>query len=256
MRWGAEVTYSIIGRDGRTGEIGVAVASRFFACGALVPHVGPRTAVATQAFVNPLWGVEGLRRLEAGEMAGEVLADFVARDGGQAIRQCHMMDATGRIAAHTGADCVDWAGHRTGGDHSVAGNMLVGQAVIDATFETFADRNDLDLPHRLLAAMRAGEAAGGDRRGRQAAGLKVHRGQAYAHLDLRVDDHGDPLSELDRLLDVAAERYLHLVDALPTEEDFSGATDRAPIDAAIVADERRRREAGRASRSLARPGGV
>lgn len=244
------MTYSIIAHDPKSGEIGLAVASRFFAAGAAVPYVGARCAVATQAFVNPIWGVEGRARLAAGESAEEVLADLTSRDAGRAIRQCHMMDAAGSFAAHTGAECVDWAGHQVGRHHSVAGNMLVGEEVVRATFETYLDATG-SMAERLLAAMEAGEAAGGDRRGRQAAGLVVHRGQDYPFLDLRVDDDADPLAELRRLLDVADERYLHVAGAMPTAENFSGTTDRAPIDRAIAEAEARRRAEGRVSRSRA-----
>ena len=245
------MTYSIIARDLGTGEIGIIVASRFFACGAAVPYVGRRVAVATQAFVNPLWGTEGRRRLEAGEAADALLAEFGRRDAGRDIRQCHMMDAAGNFAAYTGAECVDWAGNQIGAHHSVAGNMLAGPEVVRATFDTYADRGDLPMAQRLLAAMRAGEDAGGDKRGRQAAGMVIHRGQDHAYLALRADDHSDPLTELDRLLDVAGERYLHVADAMPTRDDFSGTTDRAPIDAAITIAEKTRKSAERPSQSHA-----
>tara|TARA_R110002049_G_scaffold203654_1_gene374230 strand:- start:27515 stop:28276 length:762 start_codon:yes stop_codon:yes gene_type:complete len=245
------MTYSIIARDPGTGEIGIIVASRFFACGAAVPYLGRRVAVATQSFVNPLWGTEGRRRLEAGETANGLIAEFSARDAGRDIRQCHMMDAAGNFAAYTGADCVDWAGHQIGTHHSVAGNMLAGPDVVRATFDTYVGRSDLAMPQRLLAAMRAGEDAGGDKRGRQAAGLVIHRGQDHAYLDLRADDHADPLAELDRLLDVAGERYLHVADAMPTQNDFSGTTDRGPIDAAIARAEAARKSAGQPSQSHA-----
>lgn len=245
------MTYSIITRDPGTGEIGVIVASRFFACGAVVPYVGRRVAVATQSFVNPLWGTEGRRRLEAGETAEALIAEFATRDAGRDIRQCHMMDAAGNFAAHTGADCVEWGGHQMGTHHSVAGNMLAGPQVLRATFDTYANRSDLAMPQRLLAAMRAGEDAGGDKRGRQAAGLVIHRGQDHAYLDLRTDDHADPLTELERLLDTAGERYLHMADAMATHDNFSGTTDRGPIDAAIAQAEETRKSAGRRSQSRA-----
>ncbi|EYD70435.1 DUF1028 domain-containing protein [Limimaricola hongkongensis] len=244
------MTYSIIAHDRETGEIGVAVASRFFAAGAAVPYVGARCAVATQAFVNPVWGVEGRARLAAGESAEAVLADLASRDAGRAIRQCHMMDADGSFAAHTGADCVDWAGHLLGDHHSVAGNMLAGEEVVRATFDAYLGASG-PMAERLLAAMEAGEAAGGDKRGRQAAGLVVHRGQDYPYLDLRADDDADPLAELRRLLDVADERYVHVAGAMPTAENFSGLTDRAPIDRAIAEAEARRAREGRVSRSRA-----
>ncbi len=245
------MTYSIIAREPDTGEIGIIVASRFFACGAAVPYVGRRVAVATQAFVNPLWGTEGRRRLETGETAQTVLDEFATRDAGRDIRQCHMMDTAGNFAAHTGAACVDWAGHRSGTYHSVAGNMLAGPQVVQATFDAYAAAPEMPLAARLIAAMRAGEMAGGDKRGKQAAGLVIHRGQDHAYLDLRADDHADPLSELERLLDVAGERYLHVADAMPTRDDFSGSTDRGPIDMAIANAERERLRAGMTSRSFA-----
>jgi len=245
------MTWSLIARDPASGALGIAVASRFFARGSLVPHVGPAAAFATQAFVNPVWGTEGLRRLGAGEAADALLADLVARDAGAAQRQAHALDARGGGAAHTGAECVPWAGHVTGQGLSVAGNMLEGPQVIEDTARVFADRADLDFPDRMLAAMQAGEDAGGDRRGRQAAGLRIHRGQAHPWLDLRADDHADPLAELRRLLAVARERYLMVAEIMPTAENFSGAPDRSDTDRRIAEAERARIATGRASASFA-----
>ncbi|MEO0670040.1 MAG: DUF1028 domain-containing protein [Pseudomonadota bacterium] len=244
------MTYSLIARDS-DGSIGLIVASKFFACGAVVPFVSDTVAVASQAFCNPVWGTEGLSRMMAGEAAQDVLDDLVARDGGRAIRQAHMMDAQGRFAAHTGADCVDWAGHLIAADHSVAGNMLAGPRVIEATSEAYAQGADLPFAARLIAAMQAGEVAGGDKRGRQAAGLVIHRGQRHAWLDLRADDHADPLAELERLWDVAQERYVHFAKGMPTAERFSGLPTRDGIDADIAAAEARRKAEGRPSRSHA-----
>ncbi|MDK3018190.1 DUF1028 domain-containing protein [Pseudodonghicola flavimaris] len=232
------MTYSIVARDPATGHLGIAVASRFFAVGAVVPHLHASGAVATQAFVNPMWGVEGAERLKAGESAATVLADFIARDTGHRQRQAHMIDADNRIAAHTGADCVDWAGHCCAEGISVAGNMLAGPAVIEDTLACYLDNPDRPFAERLLLAMRAGEAAGGDKRGRQSAALRIHHGQDYPWLDIRSDDHPDPLSELERLLEVASERYLIFSRAFGTRDNFSGTTDRTEIDRAIAARER------------------
>ncbi|MEM9247413.1 MAG: DUF1028 domain-containing protein [Pseudomonadota bacterium] len=248
------MTYSIAARDPQTGQYGIAVASRFFAVGALVPCIRPgRAAVATQAFVSPLWGIEAADRLGAGEAAADVVADLVARDLGQAQRQIHAVDSSGASAAHTGAACVPWCGHRLGDGVSVAGNMLAGEAVVADTLETYLSHADLPFAERLLTAMAAGEAAGGDKRGKQSAALRIHRTEAYPWLDLRADDHADPLAELWRLYDVAQERYLHVADAMPTADNFSGTTDRTPIDAAIAAEEARRAREGRKTRSFATP---
>ncbi|MEO0503216.1 MAG: DUF1028 domain-containing protein [Pseudomonadota bacterium] len=244
------MTYSLIARDS-DGSIGLIVASKFFACGAVVPFLSDTVAVASQAFCNPVWGTEGRARMMAGEAAQDVLDDLVARDEGRAIRQAHMMDGQGRFAAHTGADCVDWAGHLIAADHSVAGNMLTGPRVIEATSEAYAQGSDLSFATRLIKAMQAGEAAGGDKRGRQAAGLVIHRGQSHAWLDLRADDHADPLGELERLWDVAQERYVHFAKGMPTAERFSGLPTRDGIDAGIAEAEARRKAEGRASRSHA-----
>ncbi|WP_299678817.1 DUF1028 domain-containing protein [uncultured Roseobacter sp.] len=248
------MTYSIVARDPSTGDLGIAVASRFFAVGALVPHIrGGRCAVATQAFVNPLWGIEAADRMAVGEAASAVLADLVARDGGEAQRQAHMIDAAGDIAAHTGEDCIDWCGHVSGEDVSVAGNMLAGEAVIVETLAAYQSAADLPFAERLLTAMEAGELAGGDKRGKQSAALRIHRGEDYPWLDLRADDHADPLPELRRLYDVAQERFLHVAHVMPRRDDFSGLTDRAPLDAAIAEEDRRRAQEGRGSRSFATP---
>lgn len=247
------MTYSILAHDAASGQIGIAVASRFFACGSLVPYAGATAAVASQAFVNPLWGVEGLARLSAGETADTVMADFISRDAGQSIRQAHMIDTKGGIAQHTGADCVPWAGHTAGRDVSVAGNMLTGPEVVSETLRAYQENADMPFGERLLAAMQAGEDAGGDKRGRQAAALVIHAGQPYPALDLRVDDHADPLSEVRRLFAVSEERLKFFSMGLATTDNFSGLTDRSPIDEAIQADEARRKAGNIRSQSHARP---
>lgn len=244
------MTYSLIARDA-DGSIGLVVASKFFACGALVPYLSGSVAVASQAFCNPVWGTEGRARLMAGETAEHVLADLVARDEGRAIRQAHMMDAEGGFCAHTGDDCIDWAGHLLAADHSVAGNMLAGPPVIAATSEAYRAHASLPFAERLIKAMQAGEKAGGDKRGRQAAGLVIHRGEAHPWLDLRADDHADPLGELARLWDVAQERYVHFAKGMPSSGRFSGYPTRDGLDADIAAAEARRKAEGRPSRSLA-----
>jgi uncharacterized Ntn-hydrolase superfamily protein len=246
------MTYSICARDPETGHYGVAVASRFFAVGALVPHLrGGKCAVATQAFVSPIWGMEAAERLAKGEAGADVLADLAARDGGQAIRQIHCVDASGTPAAHTGHNCVDWCGHVAGAGVSVAGNMLAGPEVIAKTLAAYEANRHLPLAERLMTAMEAGEQAGGDKRGTQSAALVIHRTEDYPWLSLRADDHPDPLDELRRLYDVAHERFIHVAEAMPTRDNFSGTTDRSGIDAAIKAEDEKRRAEGRPSRSFA-----
>ncbi|MEP6017005.1 MAG: DUF1028 domain-containing protein [Paracoccaceae bacterium] len=244
------MTYSLIAKDA-DGSIGLIVASKFFACGAVVPFVSGTVAVASQAFCNPVWGTEGRARMMAGASANDVLGDLAARDEGRAIRQAHMMDVQGRFAAYTGEDCVDWAGHIWEEGHSVAGNMLAGPRVIEATSEAYLANSEMPFAERLITAMVAGEQAGGDKRGRQAAGLVIHRGEAYPWLDLRADDHADPLAELARLWDVAQERYVHFAKGMPTAEQFSGYPTRDGIDADIKAAESRRKAEGHPSRSYA-----
>ncbi|MCX7560669.1 DUF1028 domain-containing protein [Sulfitobacter sp. F26204] len=245
------MTYSIVAKDPETGAVGIAVASRFFAVGAMVPHVSATHAVASQAWVNPLWGTQGLAQMQAGKSAQSVLDGFLSRDSGQASRQCHMIDPEGGFAAHTGRDCIDWAGHEIGDRFSVAGNMLAGPQVITAMANAFRQANNEPFESRMLTALEAGETAGGDKRGRQSAGMVIHRGEDYAWLDIRADDHADPLGELRRLLAVARERYLLIADDLPTSAAFSGLPDRDDLDARIAAADARRKAEGRASASHA-----
>lgn len=248
------MTWSIVARDPATSFLGVAVASRFFAVGALVPHVRPGGgAVATQAFISPPWGIAAADRLAAGEAPEDVLAELVASDAGAGNRQIHMIDGGGRVAQFTGSRCIGWAGHAAGTDVSVAGNMLAGPEVVAATLGVWEASARLPFPERFMAAMEAGEAAGGDKRGRQSAALRIHRGEDYPWLDLRADDHADPLGELRRLWDVAHERYLHFAENMPTRENPSGTTDRTELDRRIAEEERRRAEAGIPSRSFATP---
>jgi uncharacterized Ntn-hydrolase superfamily protein len=229
------VTWSIIARDAERGKIGIAVATRFFAVGALVPHIQSGVgAVATQALVNPFFGVNGLKLLGEERSAADVVEALVADDAGRDYRQLHVMDAQGRTAAHTGAACIDWCGHVAGQDISVAGNMLAGPRVVEETLAAFAANGTLALPRRLIAALRAGEAAGGDKRGKQSAALVIHGEEAWPDLDLRVDDHPDPLAELERLEAVRRKYFTHFMRFLPSRRDRVGVTDRAVIEREIA----------------------
>lgn len=250
------MTWSIVARDPATGHLGVAVASRFFAVGGIVPHCrGGIGAVATQAFVNPLYGVDGLGALAAGKAPQEIVAELTARDEGRDQRQMHLIDAKGRNAAFTGAKCIDWAGHLLEDNISVAGNMLAGPQVIAQTLATYTKAAAKPFAERLLEAMQAGEDAGGDKRGKQSAALVVYRDQDYAWLSLNADDHADPLAELRRLYAVAQERYLHVAETMATRQNPSGLTDRRAIDERIATLEAERIAAGRPSASFATPPG-
>jgi uncharacterized Ntn-hydrolase superfamily protein len=230
------MTWSIIARDGATGQFGIAVATKFFAVGARVPHIAPGLGgVATQALVNPYYGIDGVRQLQDGKSPQEVVVALLAADEGRESRQLHIMDAQGRIAAHTGKECVDWCGHLKGDGFSIAGNMLAGPQVLHETAKTYAENATLPFARRLIAAMRAGEAAGGDKRGKQSAALLINEGEEWSSLDLRVDDHADPLAELARLERVSRERWVHFRKFLPTRQNPAGITDRATIDASIAA---------------------
>jgi uncharacterized Ntn-hydrolase superfamily protein len=234
------MTWSILARDPATGELGAAVASRFLACGALVPRLLSGVGAAcTQALVNPFLAPDALARLAAGEAPDHALAALVAADAGKASRQVHLLSADGRIAHHTGANCVGWCGHLAGADVSVAGNMLAGEAVPRATRDTFLATAGRPLAERLLAAMQAGEAQGGDKRGKQSAAIQVVSTDAFPDLDLRVDDHPDPLAELRRLYLVWRGYTAHFRRMLPGR-DHPGVFDRAVVQA-IVAKEQRAR---------------
>jgi uncharacterized Ntn-hydrolase superfamily protein len=243
------MTWSIIARDKATGEFGIAVATRFFAVGARVPYIAAGIGgIATQALVNPYYGIDGLKLLRSGRAPRDIVETLIAADAGHESRQLHIMDASGRVAAHTGAQCVDWSGHIKGDGFSIAGNMLAGGRVLDDTARTYIANENLPFAQRLIAAMRAGEAAGGDKRGKQSAAVLIHSDEEWSALDLRVDDHPDPLAELERLEQVSRERWVHFRKYLPTRENPAGITDRETIDAGIEASIETSIEAAIASR--------
>jgi uncharacterized Ntn-hydrolase superfamily protein len=199
-------TYSICACDLERREWGVAVQSKFLAVGSLVGWAEPEVgAVATQAFANPRYGPEGLAQLREGRSAEEVVARLTEADEGRDERQLGVVDAAGEGATYTGSKCFEWAGGRTGAGYAAQGNILVSGATVDALAETFEQAAG-PLAERLVACLQAAERAGGDRRGRQSAALLVVKKDAgYAGLsdvlvDLRVDDHPEPIAELERLL--------------------------------------------------------
>ena len=229
------MTWSIVARDKATGSFGIAVATRFFAVGARVPFIAANiSTVATQAQNNPFYGADGLALLRAGNSAPQVVTALVAADGGHEYRQVHVMDAARRVAAHTGSACIDWCGHLAGDGFSVAGNMLAGAAVIADTAAAYLANLAAPFPQRLIAAMQAGEAAGGDKRGKQSAALLVYGEEAWSDLDLRVDDHSEPLAELGRLEQMSRTHWMVFRRFLPSNKDSVVETDRSVIEAAIL----------------------
>jgi uncharacterized Ntn-hydrolase superfamily protein len=198
-------TYSIVACDLDAAQWGVAVQSKFLAVGSVVPWGEPGAgAVATQSYANPRYGPDGLALLRRGRSAQEVVDELTAADDGRAHRQVGVVDANGGAATFTGESCQDWAGGRTGDGYAAQGNILVSAATVDALADTFEESRG-PLAERLLAALAAGQAAGGDSRGQQSAALLVvERDGGYAGLsdtlvDLRIDDHERPIEELHRL---------------------------------------------------------
>jgi uncharacterized Ntn-hydrolase superfamily protein len=202
------MTFSIIARDPETGAFGVAVSTAVPCTGAMVPHVKAGVgAIATQSYTNVRLGIDGLPLFERGMSPEEALTSLLAADEGRAVRQCAGIDAQGRVFAYSGDQCVDWYGARAGENYSVQGNMLVGRETIDAMAEAFESAKG-HLSTRLLKALEAGQAAGGDKRGRESAALLVAPfGGDDGRIDIRVDLHNDPVAELRRIFNVQRERY-------------------------------------------------
>jgi uncharacterized Ntn-hydrolase superfamily protein len=229
------MTWSIVARDPLTGHIGIAVTTCAFAVGCRVPFITSGVgAIASQAFVNPYYGLRGLELLRAGASAEDVIRIVSATDDGQSDRQVHVMDSQGRFAAHTGSTCVAWAGHIIRDHFSVAGNMLAGAQVIEETARVFAQEGKLPFARRFIAALRAGQAAGGDSRGKQSAAILIHDEEEYARIDLRVDDHAEPLDELARLEEVSRQRYIHYRTCMPRAGSPSGVLGRDEIERRIA----------------------
>lgn len=199
------MTFSIVGFDPETNELGVAVASKFLACGALVPFAKAGVgAIATQSWVNLDYGTKGLKLLAQGIKPDEVLNKLVSEDEGREVRQIGIVDAQGNSVTYSGAECHDWAGGIAGQNFACQGNILVDEKTVQTMANTFKNTTG-ELAYRLLQALLAGEQAGGDSRGKQAAGLLVvkpnggYGGYNDRYIDLRVDDHVEPVQELIRI---------------------------------------------------------
>jgi uncharacterized Ntn-hydrolase superfamily protein len=223
-------TFSIVGFDPETGELGIAVASKFLAAGAVVPWAKAGTgAVATQAYANTTYGPEGLKLLASGLGAPEALDSLVAADDGRARRQVGIVDAKGASATYTGDECIAWAGGKAGKYYACQGNILVDEETVKAMAETF-EQTTGDLSVRLVKALKAGEDAGGDSRGKQSAALLVvkeaggYLGLNDRYIDLRVDDHTEPIDELHRILKIQLSySALFKASALKEQGDMQAA---------------------------------
>ena len=199
-------TFSIAARCARSGDFGVAVSTARPAVGALVPFVSRRGAIATQARVNTDLGRQGLALVDQGVPIAVALSGLLRADADQALRQLHGVDEGG-VFVHTGERCVPWCGHLVGAGFSAAGNMLAGERVIQAMAEAFTAAAEAELSERLVRALEAGQAAGGDKRGKQSAALLVASGDPRGYHNLRVDDHADPVAELRRVYEVAGHHW-------------------------------------------------
>ena len=219
------MTWSIIAFDPAAGSFGVAVASRALAIGGRMPHVRAGVgAVATQSISNAYLGPRVLDLIAAGMAPSAAIKEALDADGGRELRQLHAVDRHGRCAAWTGRHCVEWAGEACGEGVSVAGNMLANERVAKATLAGFVAAPGR-LGERLVAALEAGDAVGGDRRGRQAAVLLVATAEDFPEINLRVDDHAAPLAELRRLLALYREQLEPNAAIYPSKTNPSGMTD-------------------------------
>lgn len=223
-------TYSIVARNPTTGEMGVAVQSHWFSVGPIVPwlEAGVGT-IATQALVNVSYGPRGLDLLRQGKLAPEVVAELIESDEGRDVRQLAVVDAQGNVAAHTGRKCIPDAGHIIGDNFSVQANMMLNDRVWPAMAQTF-EQGDGPLAERMVATLEAAQAAGGDIRGKQSAALMVVKGESTGKakedrlIDLRVEDHPEPVQELKRLLHIfRAYEHMNRGDEALEKDDVPGA---------------------------------
>ena len=204
-------TFSIVAHDAAVGAFGVAVATARPAVGALVPFVSLSGGIATQARVNTEIGRQGIALLDEGVPIGTTLRTLLQNDADRDIRQVHGVDAASSFC-HTGASCIPWCGHHDGDGFSVAGNMLAGPRVVEAMVEAYRHARDeeRELSERLVLTLQAGQAAGGDKRGKQSAALLVASREPRGYHNLRVDDHPDPVAELRRIYDLVVHHSLKI----------------------------------------------
>lgn len=232
-------TFSVAGRCPRSGMLGVAVSSAVPAAGALCIYVKAGVAaISTQAWVNPYLAIDTLTAIERGFTAADALIAALRNDPSCAERQIGVVDSTGQSAAYSGTACTPSFGSRNGHDYSIQGNMLPTEDVLDAMEDSFAEGVNLPLAERLLTVLEAGEAAGGDKRGKQSAALKVAAGEVYPWIDIRVDEHAEPIAELRRIYKIHELQTRPFLDgmakrgkpATPMPESVQAMLLRAPPD--------------------------
>jgi uncharacterized Ntn-hydrolase superfamily protein len=230
------MTWSIVARDPETGAFAVAVATKALAVGASCPFVRAAVgAVSTQSMTNRYLGPAILDAMQRGLPPQAAIEGALAGDEGRGIRQVHAVDRHGRSAAWTGRNCVDWCGSVAGGGVSVAGNMLAGEAVVAATLAAWTANAALPIADRLMLAMEAGQHAGGDRRGKQSAAMVMVTTEDFPELNLRVDDHPEPLMELRRLLSIWKVEGVPRLGTAPCKANPSGLIDLDSIEAGWIA---------------------
>ncbi|MDB5415650.1 MAG: hypothetical protein JWR10_3985 [Rubritepida sp.] len=220
------MTWSLLAHEPETGTFAVAVTTCALAVGASCPFLRSGVGVvSTQSITNRYLGPAVLDGMARGLSPAAAIEGALAGDDGKHLRQIHALDSHGRSAAWTGDNCVEWCGSRSGTGWSVAGNMLSGDEVIGDTVASYIARQDLALPERMLSALQAGEGAGGDKRGRQSAALKLTTTEDFPDIDLRVDDHASPLDELERLLRLWRTSRAPGLRLAPRRASPSGSTD-------------------------------
>ncbi len=230
------MTWSIVAHDPNSGAFAVAVATKAFAVGASCPFLRAGVgAVSTQSMTNRYLGPAILDAMERGLGPAAAIEGALVGDDGKGIRQVHAVDRNGRTAAWTGQNCVGWCGSVSAGGISVAGNMLTGEPTVAETLAAWKANRDMPMPDRLMAAMLAGEAAGGDRRGKQSAAMLMITTEDFPDLNLRVDDHVAPLEELSRLLGVWKTEGVPRIGIAPSKANPSGLTDLDAIEAGWIA---------------------
>ena len=217
-------TFSIVGRCDRTGQLGVAVSTADVAAGRMVTWAKAGVgAVATQSWPSLYLAIDALRLMESGASAAEAMQRVLADDPGREARQVGIVDAAGGSSSFSGTECTNWFGEVSGPDFAVQGNMLVRGETVTAMAESFRSSSDLDLAERLVRALEAGQAGGGDKRGRQCSALLVVDREEYPLWDLRVDEHPQPVAELRRIFEIAKVQLLPFVQGLPTRDNPLGS---------------------------------